>query len=171
MSTSIPETTKYFRLFLLLLLGGGLVACLHHESNGPDLADRAKEYLRAVYQNQPDQISEYIAEDMVMTYPIFQELFGKPGFRGSNEVENFARGFNERWEEGDLVIHEALQNDSKIALVWSFSAIWSADTSRQRQHWGGITLLHFNESGQIIAEAGLENALGPHELLQAMKNR
>lgn len=129
---------------------------------GSDLADVAERYLRGVYGCQPTVVTELASPDVVVTYPIFQQLFGKAAFRGRDEVVAFANHFCKKWSAGTFVMHQTVSDGQNVVIMWGFSARRADDPNAgARTSWGGITLLRFNSAGQITAEIGEESTPGP----------
>jgi SnoaL-like domain len=122
----------------------------------------AERYFRGVYGCNPRVVDELAATDIVVTYPIFERLFGKPALLGRDAVKAFADHFCGRWAEPEFVFHEVISDEHRLVLVWSFSARdTEAATSEPRAAWGGISLLKFNAEGKISAEIGEESTPGP----------
>ena len=127
---------------------------------------RAQRYFRAVYECKPLVINELAAEDIVISYPIFKQIFGKPALHGLKEVKAFSARFCSRWLDTKLTINEAVVGPDKVVLVWTFSARDSQAKEKESAKWGGITLFHFDSEGKISAELGEESAPGPIERLR-----
>jgi len=136
------------------------------ETSRKDLAER---FFRGVYACDPSVVDELACDDVFLSYPIFEKLFGVSTIRGGDAVEEFAVGFCERWADPQIVIHDAMAEGNKVVLVWSFRGrnVGSADEDRpatNKEHrWGGITLYHFDAEGKITAEIGEESEPGPFE--------
>jgi len=133
-------------------------------------AAAAERFFRGVYACGPDAVAELAADDVVISYPIFQELFDKPAIEGRQAVIDFAAGFCKRWADAQITIHEAVTQGDRVVLVWSFQgrSVAQADgkpADNQVRSWGGITLFRFNGEGKIVAEIGEESAPGPVERL------
>jgi len=132
----------------------------------------AEQLFRSVYGGQPEKIDNLISDDMVSSYPIFEELFNTKTIRGRNAYIEFAKGFSERWIGARITIHEAIADRNRVVLIWSFCAKRAVEvdqqdlTSGQVYSWGGITLFRFNESGRITAEIGEESSPGPYNRLE-----
>lgn len=124
-----------------------------------DLKVRAERYIRAVYEGQPAVLDELVDDEIVSSYPIFQQLFQTSALRGLEAVKDFSRGFSRRWSAPAFTVHETIAEDRQVVLVWSFSA-HRVDTG-QDQQWGGMTLVRFNDEGKVIAEIGEESTPGP----------
>lgn len=144
----------------IILILCQLVAC---DSTATDsIAHRkalAEQFVRGVYGCEPSVVAELGAENVYISYPIFEELFGTPAIRGRDKVEEFATGFCSRWKDGEFTIHEAVAEGDQVVLVWGFQAENIA--SGQHSSWGGITLFKFDSAGRIVAEIGEESEPGP----------
>ncbi len=135
----------------------------------PDPKELAERFFRGVYACDPSVVDDLASEDVIVSYPILQRLFGVPSIRGREAVRAFATGFCERWADAQVTIHEAIAEGDRVVLVWSFRArnVGTADKDRQptnEEHsWGGISLYYFDEAGRIRAEIGEESEPGPFE--------
>jgi hypothetical protein len=129
----------------------------------------AERFFRGVYACDPSVVDDLASDSIVVSYPIFEKLFNTSAIRGRQVVKEFATGFCERWEDARITIHEAVEEEDRVVLVWSFRArnVGSAQSdvtpSNQEHSWGGITLYRFDVEGKIVAEIGLESAPGPME--------
>jgi hypothetical protein len=143
-----------------------LIACnsttVHSTAERKALAER---FFRGVYGCDPSVVQELGGDDIVISYPIFQNLFDTPAIRGREAVEQFATGFCNRWKDAQITIHEAVAERDNVVLVWSFQA--RNVESGQQAAWGGITLFRFDGTGKIVAEIGEESEPGPVERLAA----
>jgi hypothetical protein len=115
----------------------------------------AEQLIRSVYGGDTSQIDSLVSDNVVCSYPIFEELFGSYAIRGPKQYKNFAVEFGRRWSDPKITFHEAIAEDKSVVLVWSFSAIRmnteqdSSVVAGQEYSWGGITLVQFDESGKI----------------------
>ena len=152
-----------------------LVSCNANQHANELHKERARQYLRSVYGGDTSKIDDLITDNFVSTYPGYERLFHKPGFRGHREIKDFAAGFNKRWKDQNTVIHEVTAEADRVVLVWSFTGTrvpevdMGDSTSAEKYSWGGVTIFHFDRSGKINAEVGLEDTKGPYELLEEMK--
>ena len=122
----------------------------------------AQRFFRGVYGCDASVVRDVASSDVIVSYPVFEKLFGKSAFRGVEAVESFAQGFCERWASAEFTFHESLTNEQNVVLIWSFSAQRTADPAQtSRTSWGGISLFRFNDNGQITAEVGEESTPGP----------
>jgi hypothetical protein len=153
--------------FLLLLNACG-------DTNGgreSELKAHAEHFFRGVYGCDPTVVDELAADSIVVSYPIFERLYNTSAFRGREAVREFAERFCSRWADAQFAFHEAVAEEDRVVLLWSFSARFvGSETNQpgqppinQEQSWGGITLYRFNEAGRIVAEIGEESAPGPFE--------
>jgi hypothetical protein len=132
-----------------------------------EYSDIAQRWFRGVYGSNPTVVDELAADDVVISYPIFQKLFGKPALRGKEAARDFASGFSQRWEETELTFHETVAQDAQVVLIWSFrgrnvgAARDDVNPTNEVHQWGGISLIRFNDEGRIVAEIGEESEPGP----------
>ncbi len=149
----------------LLIVGAlvvGLVSALQAAPAEPSLRDVAEHYFRGVYGCDPAVVEELAAPDVVATYPVFASLYGKPALRGRDEVTAFAEHFCRKWADARFVFEDAVSDDQRVVLLWSFSARdTEAGADAARTTWGGISLFRFNAAGRITAEIGEESSPGP----------
>lgn len=118
----------------------------------------AERFFRGVYGGDPSVVDDLAGADVVISYPIFARLFNTPAIRGREAVKAFAVGFGTRWRDGQVTIHEAIEDKDRVVLLWSFRAR-RADSDEQHS-WGGISFFRFDETGKIIAEVGEESEPG-----------
>jgi hypothetical protein len=141
-----------------------------------EYSEIARRWFRGVYESDPTVVSELAAKDIVISYPIFQKLFGKPALRGKEAAKGFASGFSQRWTETEVTFHETVVKDSQVFLVWSFKGRNvgcvrdDTEPTREIHEWGGITLIRFNDEGKIVAEIGEESEPGPMGRLNTAAN-
>lgn len=123
----------------------------------------AEQFFRGIYGCDPTVVDRLAGDDIVISYPIFQTLFQKPGIRGREAVRDFATGFCGRWADAQVTVHESVAEGDKVVLIWGFQA---RNTNSGDEHtWGGISVFHFDEAGKVVAEMGLESTPGPVERL------
>lgn len=128
---------------------------------------QAEEFFRGAYGCVPTVVDELAGDDVVMSYPIFAELYNTPAFRGREAVRGFAERFCSRWKDAQFTFHESLADGDNVVLVWSFRARFVGGESPggpvpgEAQAWGGISLFKFDSSGKIVAEIGEESTPGP----------
>ena len=133
----------------------------------------AEQYFRSVYGGDTSKIDSLVSDDVVSSYPVYEQLLGTKVIRGREALKEFALGFGERWKDPKIRIDEAVAEDESVVLEWTFSATRTNTTpdsslvGGQKYSWGGITLFHFNESGRITEEIGEESSPGPFERLKA----
>lgn len=141
-----------------------LVSCQHAPGSGEQQrSDAAEQFFRGVYGGNPSAVAEFAAEDIRVSYPIFQEVLGRPVIRGRAAVQAFAKRFAQRWSEPQIQIHEVIADSNRVVLVWSFQARASSSENAPGpvRSWGGISLFEFNERGEIVTELGEESEPGP----------
>jgi hypothetical protein len=162
------------KAFPLLLAPALLLGCVDSvDRAAPDREARAERFFRGVYGCDPSVVDELAADSVVLSYPIFQDLYGTAAFRGRNAVRSFAEGFCSRWEDARFTFHEAVAEGDHVVLVWSFRARFVGPASPagpvpgREQSWGGISLFRFDGSGRIAAEIGEESTPGPMARLRA----
>lgn len=163
---------------LIIVFAIGLFsACETSKNTNQEQKKLAEQLFRSVYGGDPSQIDSLVSNDVVSSYPIFEQLFGTKAIRGREALKNFAIGFGERWNDTKVTVHEAIAEDESVVLIWSFSAKRmtteqdSSEVAVQEYSWGGITLFRFNESDKIIAEIGEESTPGPIKRLELDKTK
>jgi hypothetical protein len=133
----------------------------------------AERFFRGVYGGDPSVVDDLAGAEIVVSYPIFQEMFETPAIRGRAAVRDFASGFGQRWADASITFHEAVVEKDRVVLVWSFRArsVGSSQPnnppSNEEHAWGGITLYRFDTNGKIVAEIGEESVPGPVARLAA----
>jgi len=131
----------------------------------------AEQLFRSVYGGNYTGIDSLISDSIEASYPIFKQLFGSGTIRGREAYKNFTIGFNKRWTDAQINIHETIAEDKSVVLVWSFNAkrvLSEQDSSGlgpEKYGWNGFTLYHFNEAGKIISETGEESSPVPFDNL------
>jgi len=142
---------------------------------GHDTAQRksdAERFFRGVYGCNPGVVDDLAAEDIVISYPIFQTIFGRSALRGREAVKQLAEHFCQTWADPQLTIEKAIAEGNSVVFLWSFQArnvgpLPDGDAETNSVHaWGGITLFDFDEDGKIIAEIGEESEPGPMQRVQ-----
>jgi uncharacterized protein (TIGR02246 family) len=134
---------------------------------GPDRKRQAERFMRGVYGCNPSVVDALAADSVVLSYPIFAELYHTPALRGRQAVRSFAQGFCSRWKDRRLTVDESLSDGDNVVLVWTFRARFVGSASPggpapgEEQTWGGMTLYRFDSSGKIAAEMGEESSPGP----------
>jgi hypothetical protein len=132
-----------------------------------NLKEISQRWLRAVYTGDVSVVDELAADNVAITYPIFNRLFGTPTLRGKEAVRQFIERFVTRWGEGKIVYHEAIEEVNRVALMWSFEARNigplgpDQPATNEIESWGGITIIRFDKDGRVIAEIGEESGPGP----------
>lgn len=152
----------FLTAFLFVLIG------CEHDRVDVD-AERKKlavEFVRGIYTGDPSVVDKTAAPDIVVSYPIFSEIFDTPALEGRDAVRRFATGFGERWIDGKVTVHRAVADGDTVVLVWDFEArnamtAADGDAAGKKEAWGGITVYRFNPSNQIELELGEESTPGP----------
>ncbi len=147
---------------ILIVLLAGPVAAVAPEDSEPSLRESAERFFRGVYGCNARVINELASEDVVVSYPVFQTVFGKPALRGRVAVRAFAERFCKKWADAEFQFHDAVADRHRVVLVWSFSARpTDHEATFQRSSWGGISLFRFDSHGKITHEMGEESEPGP----------
>jgi hypothetical protein len=162
---------KYLSIVFVLLLFN----CCNNGDDEMKLERKAiaEQWFRGVYGSDPSVVDDLAADDVTISYPIFETLFNTSAIRGREAAKNFATGFCERWTDTQITIHDAVAEGNRVILIWSFrgrnigSARQDRTATNQEHSWGGITLFHFNSAGKIMGEIGEESEPGPFERLAA----
>lgn len=146
------------RIVLLLLL-----SALAPLQGMAQYKEKALDLFQAVYGTGNADITSLVTEDVVISYPVFETIFKKKVLRGREAYLAFANRFKTRWKNRKMQLHEAIEEDGRVVLVWSFSATSNNPEapSDQLQNWGGITYYRFDAHGRVRAEIGEESAPGP----------
>jgi hypothetical protein len=133
----------------------------------PDYHAAAEEFFRVVYACEPPGVDAVAADSVVLSYPIFDSLFGAPALRGRRAVSEFSAHFCSRWSDPQITIYDAVQDGNRVVLVWGFQAVGPASdaasgaTAPSVQSWGGISYFRFDDQGRVEAEIGEESTPGP----------
>lgn len=152
---------KLFYILSFLLL---LNACNTTNNNTTEEQKTiAQKFMKGVYGCDPSVVDELAADSILITYPIFVNIFGSPAIRGRDSVKNFVNHFCSKWKDPQFTFHETIAQENKVVIVWGFKA--RNVSSNKVQSWGGITLFRFNDDGKITAEIGEESSPGPIERL------
>jgi predicted SnoaL-like aldol condensation-catalyzing enzyme len=149
---------------LLVSVSLFLFACNEKMPSGASENKKSAEaFLNAIYGCKPEKIDSLADDRIVVSYPIFQELFNKPAISGKKAVKNFATGFCKKWSDPEVTVHRQIEEEDTVVLVWSYKAsgIDSETGAKNFSSWGGITYYRFNKDGKIIEEVGEESSPGP----------
>lgn len=155
---------KILALSILLLLHACGGTGGSREAERKALVER---FFRGLWGCDPAVIDELAAADIVVSYPIFQNLYQTPAIRGREAAKELSTNFCKTWAEAEFTIHEAVAEDDRVVLLWSFRARNVGPTQpgqppTYREHgWGGMTFFRFDESNKIVAEIGEESEPGP----------
>ena len=87
-----------------------------------NLNTQAERYFRGVYECNPSIVDTLAAEDIVVSYPVFKQIYGNSTIRGREAVKSFSEHFCSRWLDTNLTINESIEERDKVVLVWTFSA-------------------------------------------------
>lgn len=128
--------------------------------------DTAIEFLRGIYTGDSSVVDRLAAPGIVVSYPIFEEVFGEPTIVGREGVRDFAEGFGERWIDGEVIVHDVVIRGDTAIVIWGFQARRAVPDSADRSTmaetaWGGITLYRFDDDNRIVFEIGEESTPGP----------
>ena len=151
---------------LAVLACAALLGC-----GGPDVATvshtaAAEGFFRGVFGCDPNAIDAYGSEDVVVSYPIFQALYGTSKIEGREAVKEFAANFCRKWGDPRITVEQSVEEEDRVVLVWSFSAVdgaaaATAPNAAPRESWGGISAFRMDEQGKVTEEVGEESAPGP----------
>ena len=128
--------------------------------------ETAERFFRAVYSGDSETVSELAAENIVLSYPVIEQVYGTPALQGREALLVLVGRFGARWTDVRIRIHESIAEGDDVVLFWDYAAraaTAAEDTPpAEREHaWGGITLYRFDEAGKIVLELGEESAPGP----------
>jgi len=135
----------------------------------------AEQFFRGVYGGNPEVIDELAAEDVVLSYPVFEKVLGKPTIEGRDAAKAFATRFGKKWADPRITVDETVSDGDRVVLVWSFRArdigsVQDGQSASGREHsWGGISLFRFNDTGKILVEIGEESEPGPFQRLTGIQ--
>ena len=155
------------KILISLLVPFFLLQNLAAQDESLELVPRAESFFRSVYEGgNLENVDNLAGEDIVSTYPIYEQILGKKAIHGKEAYKQFVIRFNTKWKNCQVTIDETISQGDKVVLIWSFSAQSANeggenDALGQPQNWGGITLLRFDRSGKIIEEIGEESNPGP----------
>jgi steroid delta-isomerase-like uncharacterized protein len=141
-------------------VGGGVN---QGDDDGAQRKASAERFFRGVYGGDPSVVDDLAADDIVISYPIFQSIFGKPTLRGRQAVKEFVGGFGKRWADPQISVEDVIGEADRVVLRWSYRARdvgsrpGGPPPTNQEHSWGGITLYRFDKTGKIVAEVGEES--------------
>jgi hypothetical protein len=136
----------------------------------PDLDEErkalAESFFRGVYGCDASVVDDLASPAVVVSYPVFETIYGAGSIKGITEVRAFAERFCGRWADPQITMHEALAEDDRVVLLWGFEARSTVPPDdgvpgEARQSWGGISMFRFDELGKIVLEVGEESDPGP----------
>jgi SnoaL-like domain len=140
-------------------------------TNTPEKDQEVEIWVRAIdggdFEVFDAVLSGMLKQPSVVSYPVFESLFGTPAIRGREAVKAFVTRFGQKWADPHFEFNEALADGDRVVLLWSFRARDvgppppGQPAANQEHSWGGITLLRFDKGGKIVAEVGGESEPGP----------
>ena len=133
-----------------------------------ELKALAEKYFEGIYGCNPSVVDDLAADSIIISYPIFEKIFGAPVIRGKDSVKNFVEHFCGKWKDAQFTFHETIAEGNNVVIVWSSKA--RNASSKVVESWGGITLFKFNNQNQIAQEVGEESTPGPFARLTVQKN-
>lgn len=131
--------------------------------NRTDLIARAERFFRGVYDGKPEVIDELASEKTVISYPIFEQLYGKVALRGKDDIRVLCTNFARKWVDRKLTIRDAIVDANKVVLIWGFQASFVSNEDAKPSEpvkWAGISIFKLDSSGKIEKEYGLESQPG-----------
>lgn len=132
-----------------------------------DRAAVAERYFRGIYSGDMTVVDDLASADILISYPIIEELFGKGAIRGREAVKAFVNGFGKKWVAPQFEFHEVVSDGDNVVLIWSFRARDAGSSpagqpaTNEEHAWGGITWIRFDKTGKISMEIGEESSPGP----------
>jgi len=126
----------------------------------------ALDFLRGEYSGDLAVVDRLAAPEIVVSYPVFEEIFGSASISGRQAVRDFAAGFAKRWIDRELTIYQVVTQGDSVVVVWGFRARRAGSdspdgASKAESSWGGVTLFRFDSKVQIAFEIGEESSPGP----------
>ena len=164
---NLPVGQSMWILLLVMAVLLPLNACSADKS---DLEATRKQiaidFLLGEYSGDLAVVDRLAAPEIVVSYPVFEEIFDSASIRGRQAVRDFAAGFAKRWIDRELTIYQVVAQGDTVVVVWGFRARYAGsdspdDTSEADSSWGGVTLFRFNSKDQIAFEIGEESSPGP----------
>ncbi|TFG51016.1 MAG: DUF4440 domain-containing protein [Gemmatimonadales bacterium] len=145
------------------VFGPAAAGAEQNDDEGAKRKASAERFFRGMYGGDPSVVDDLAADDIVISYPIFQSIFGKPTLRGRQAVKEFAGGFGKRWADPQISIEDVIGEADRVVLRWSYRARdvgsrpGGPPPTNQAHGWGGITIYRFDKTGKIVAEVGEES--------------
>lgn len=162
MRTTVP---RHALVAIVLLVASPCAGLAADRDAAP--AATAERYFRGVYGCDSSVVDDLASDDIVVSYPLFRTLFGKPALRGREAVKAFALRFCGKWADPHIEFHEAVSEGDRVVLLWSFRARDTGSAPAEQEHrWGGMTLFRFDQAGRVVAEIGEESEPGPMRRLE-----
>jgi SnoaL-like domain len=159
-----------FRFYLIGMIMVLIIGC-DQSGRREEQKALAEKYFRGIYGSDSTVVDELAADNIIISYPIFQKIFNKSVIKGKDAVRHFSNRFSNRWSEPKVTFHDVVAESDKVMLVWGFKArnVGSIQPgiapSGKEESWGGITFIRFNRDGKVEAEIGEESSPGPIERL------
>ncbi len=154
------------RWFLKLAIGLVLITSVCHVSSADPKSEHiviAERYFRGVYTSDLSVVDDLVAEDITVSYPIFESLFGSPTLQGREAVRSLVTWFEQRWADTQIEFIETVSEGDRVVLMWSLRARYIVPLERDQQAinpehiWSGISLFRFDNAGKIVEEIGYES--------------
>jgi len=165
-----------FALVFVVLLAGKAATQDSTAENGDAtkgravIAARAERYFRGEYGGRPEVVDELASDRVIVSYPIFEEIYGKAALRGKEDVKVLCANFVRKWVDRKLDIREVIVDDKRVVMIWGLQARFvnnEDDEPSAPIEWAGISVLCFDENGKIEKEYGLESPPGAFSQLLA----
>ena len=153
-------------ILTLASLGIASFSAFAETGGAPNLKENAERYFQAVYEGDLPALNKLATDDIVISYPIFETIFGKRAIRGIDGVRAFSKHFSSKWVGREFAINEEIQQGDTVVLVWQFRARDSEAPTNKVRSWGGISVIHFNADGKVVSEVGEESSPGPVDRLK-----
>jgi hypothetical protein len=102
--------------------------------------------MRGVYSGGPSVASESANEDVLLSYPVFETMFGSPSIQGMDAVTDFVITFSSRWAEAELTVHETITEGKKVVPSLELSGTQSGTNTRTRHSRQPSSRLGWNQS-------------------------
>ncbi|GAB1262288.1 nuclear transport factor 2 family protein [Aurantivibrio plasticivorans] len=160
---------------LLTFVAGTLVlVCAANSASAASEAQRiatAKRFFQGVYSSDSSVVDELASENITISYPAFEQLFGKPALNGREDVRGLVTWFPTWWSVTQIDFPETMADGDKVFLKWRLVANYMGPIREDQKHidpahiWEGITLFRFDESGKIVEEVGFESEPQPFRVV------
>ncbi|MFH2012887.1 MAG: ester cyclase [Pseudomonadota bacterium] len=119
----------------------------------------AKRFVQVWGKGNLDIIEELAAPSLYVNYPIMPQVI-----HGSKIFKKVIEGFRSAFPDSDIKIEEAIAEDDKVVISWTFSGTHNGSflgipATNKNVKWTGITIYRIIE-GKIVEEKGEEDMLG-----------